>query len=201
MHNYELEQIEWTNIWREDCDKADKPRILLIGDSITQGYGSYVYHALDKKWAVTMFTTSKAIDNPYLLDEIFLLSKQEKYEYVHFNNGLHGGQLSDEEYSMYFQQAVWAIRDHFRDAKLSVATSTTSCKKENGVMVLSEGDARTVRRNKIATSIAKGSGLAVDDLYTVSLKDLSLHCDDCLHFKAEGYELLGKAVADFLMTL
>ncbi|MBQ7921389.1 MAG: SGNH/GDSL hydrolase family protein [Clostridia bacterium] len=203
MYKYKLEQIEWTNIWREDADNAEKPRLLLIGDSITQGYSAYVNRALDKKWALTMLTTSKGIDNPSLLEEIFLLAKQEndKYDYIHFNNGLHAGYITDEDYEMFYQQTIWALRDHFPASKLSIATSTTTCKKENGVMVLSDGDAKTVRRNEIVRRLAQSSKLPLDDLYTVSLTDLSLHCDDCTHFKPEGYELLGKAVAAFLMSL
>lgn len=32
------ESIEWTNIWIPSADKNDLPRVLLIGNSITQGY-------------------------------------------------------------------------------------------------------------------------------------------------------------------
>lgn len=32
-----FENIEWTNIWIPSADKNDMPRVLLIGNSITQG--------------------------------------------------------------------------------------------------------------------------------------------------------------------
>lgn len=203
MYQYELEQIEWSNIWRDDSTEKDKPRMLLIGDSITQGYGHNVYNMLDKKWALTRYSTSKGIDNPYLLEEIFMVAKQENYAYdfVHFNNGIHADYISDEDFAVFYQQAVWALRDKFPNSKIAIATSTTLCKKENGVMVLSEKNDMVVRRNAIMRRIAEGSGIKVNDLYEVAARDNNYHCEDCVHFTAEGYEVLGRQVADFLLSL
>lgn len=201
MYKYEHEQIEWSNVWREDADQPGKPRILLIGDSITQGYCSYVYNALDKKWGVTMYATSKGIDNPFLLEEIFLLAKQENnnYEYVHFNNGIHARYITDEDYRSYYQQAILALCDRFPKAKLGFATSTTLCAMKDNEMVLSEANDRIIRRNAIVRSIA-GSN-KIDDLYEVSARDNNYHCADCTHFTKEGYQILGTHVAEFLMSL
>lgn len=203
MYQYELEQIEWSNIWRDDSTEKDKPRMLLIGDSITQGYAHNVYNILDKKWALTRYSTSKGIDNPYLLEEIFMVAKQENFEYdfVHFNNGIHASYISDEDFAVFYQQAVWALRDKFPKAKVAIATSTTICNKVNDEMVLSESNDLVVRRNAIMERIAKGSGLKVNDLYAVAARDNNYHCDDGVHFTAEGYEVLAKQVADFLMSL
>ena len=48
-----LERIEWTNTWRENA-RDDVPRVLLIGDSITQGYRSIVNRMLEGKIRVEL---------------------------------------------------------------------------------------------------------------------------------------------------
>lgn len=202
MHTYKLEEIEWTNIWREEADKEDKPRVLLIGDSITQGYSSFVYRALDKKWSVTHLATSKCIDNPWLLEEIILLGKQEKYDYVHFNNGIHGYSISDNEiYREFYRNAVRTLRENFPGAKLSVATSTILCNLIDGKMEFAKFNETIIRRNEIVYEIAAEFGLQVDDLYAVAVNNIQYLSGDGVHYKAEGYQLLGKTVADFLMQL
>ena len=47
-----LERIEWTYTWREDCT-VPAPRVLLIGDSITNGYKSVAHKNLAGRAGVT----------------------------------------------------------------------------------------------------------------------------------------------------
>ena len=46
------EAIEWCNIWIPDANETKLPRVLLIGDSITGGYGPEVEEALKGKASV-----------------------------------------------------------------------------------------------------------------------------------------------------
>ena len=61
------EAIEWCNIWIPDANETKLPRVLLIGDSITGGYGPKVADALKGKASVARLTTSKSIGDPALL--------------------------------------------------------------------------------------------------------------------------------------
>ncbi len=54
------EAIEWCNIWIPDANETKPPRVLLIGDSITGGYGPKVEEALKGKASVARLTTSKS---------------------------------------------------------------------------------------------------------------------------------------------
>ena len=60
------EEVEWCNIrWFDGADTGK--RVLLIGDSITLGYGNVVCEKLKEKQIHTAWLcTSKSIDNPSL---------------------------------------------------------------------------------------------------------------------------------------
>ena len=64
--------------------------MLLIGDSITQGYYGQVAERLKGKASVARLTTSKSVGDPALLAEVALVLGQCRFDVVHFNNGLHG---------------------------------------------------------------------------------------------------------------
>ena len=91
------ENIEWCNIWIPDTQEANLPRVLLIGDSITGGYGPKVADALKGQASVARLTTSKSLGDPALLAEVALVLGQCRFDVVHFNNGLHGWGYCEEE--------------------------------------------------------------------------------------------------------
>ncbi|MCU0980168.1 MAG: SGNH/GDSL hydrolase family protein [Pirellulaceae bacterium] len=118
------EAIEWCNIWIPDANDTTLPRVLLIGDSITGGYGPKVADALKGKASVARLTTSKSIGDPALLAEAALVLGQCHFDVVHFNNGLHGWGYSEEEYQKAFPELVATLRKHAPQAKLIWATIT-----------------------------------------------------------------------------
>jgi len=106
------EAIEWCNIWIPDTNETKLPRVLLIGDSITGGYGPKVADALKGKVSVARLTTSKSIGDPALLAEVALVLGQCRFDVVHFNNGLHGWGYTEEEYQQHFPELLATIRKH-----------------------------------------------------------------------------------------
>ena len=143
------ESIEWCNIWIPDANGTKLPRVLLIGDSITQGYYPQVADKLKGKASVARLTTSKSIGDPALLAEVALVLDQCRFDVVHFNNGLHGWGYSEAEYEKHFPELVATIRKHAPKAKLIWATTTPMRKPEN-LAVIAEGTKRVQARNKIA---------------------------------------------------
>ena len=59
-----------------------------------------------------------------------------------------------------------------------------------------------VEHNQIAAEIMKKQGVAVDDLFTSITPHLArVQNPNDVHFNAEGYELLGKKVAESILQL
>ena len=56
------EAIEWCSIWIPDANESKLPRVLLIGDSITGGYGPKVADALKGKASVARLTITSSAE-------------------------------------------------------------------------------------------------------------------------------------------
>ncbi|MBL9133652.1 MAG: hypothetical protein JNG86_20750, partial [Verrucomicrobiaceae bacterium] len=84
------EGTEWCNIWMPNANKHDLPRVLLIGDSLTQGYGPDVEKVLAGKAYVARLATSRCVGDPVLHAELSAVLGAETFDVIHFNNGLHG---------------------------------------------------------------------------------------------------------------
>ena len=196
-----LERIEWTYTWREDCT-VPAPRVLLIGDSITNGYKSVAHKNLAGRAGVTAYATSKAIDNPFLWDEIVLLAKQENMEYaaIQVNNGLHFGGLSVEEYENHYSTLVENLKNAFPHTPMILALSTPITENGNGEKFAASNDA-VIEKNAAVLRIAEKYGLPVRDLYSLVAGKSHIRSADGYHYNAEGYELLGGYVAEGILSL
>jgi lysophospholipase L1-like esterase len=191
-----LDNIERCDIWQPNQTKAGLPRVLLIGDSITRGYYPIVQKQLAGKALVDRLSSSAFITDPMLADQIAMVLDHTHYDIIHFNNGMHGWQHSEEEYRAGFPMILETIRKHAPSAKL-IWASTTPLKAS--IPVKSDepraSDERIAARNAIALEIVKTQGFAVNDLYTPMLGHPELHADN-IHFNPQGTELQGKQVAE-----
>lgn len=179
------EAMEWCNIWIPDANGTKLPRVLLIGDSITGGYGPEVADELKGKVSVARLTTSKSIGDPALLAEVAMVLSQCRFDVVHFNNGLHGWGYTEAEYEKSFPELVATIRKHAPKAKLIWATITPTRNREN-LAVFAEGTKRVQARNKIAEGIVAKEGIAVDDLYGLVKDHPEYWSPDGVHFNGKG---------------
>ena len=188
------EAIEWCNIWIPDANETKLPRVLLIGDSITGGYGPKVEAALKGKASVARLTTSKSIGDPVLLTEVALVLGQCRFDVVHFNNGLHGWGYSEEEYRQHFPELVATIRKHAAQAKLIWAT-TTPVRQAGNLSVIAEDTKRVEARNKIADGIVAREKIAVNDLFGLVKDHPECWSADGVHFNAQGIAAQAAEVA------
>lgn len=189
------ETIEWCNIWIPDANETKLPRVLLIGDSITGGYGPKVEEALKGKASVARLTTSKSIGDPVLLTEVALVLGQCRFDVVHFNNGLHGSGYSEEEYAKQFPELLATIRRHAAQAKLIWAT-TTPVRETGNLGALAEQTKRVEARNNIAAGIVGSEKIAVDDLFGLVKDHPEYWSADGVHFNAQGIAAQAAQVAN-----
>jgi lysophospholipase L1-like esterase len=189
-----FEHIEWTNIWIPSANKADLPRVLLIGNSITQGYYPMVESGLSGKAFVARYTTSRGIIDPVLLSEIKNLIKQHKYSVIHFNNGLHGIEYDAVQYEKGMVKLIRLLKKHGQGAVLIGATSTPvlpgfahwKSDEFNHDLITS--------RNRIMVKVCRENNIDVNDLYPVTHSRPELFSDDKIHYTKEGYKILGEQV-------
>jgi len=146
------ERIEWADIWITDADKIDLPRVLLIGDSITRGYFGEVEKLLAGKAYCARLTTSKCVADPSFLDEVQLLLKQYRFAVIHFNNGLHGWDYTEDQYRAGLSALLNTFDNNAADAKLIWAT-TTPVRESGNLGRIAEKTERVKARNRIAAEV------------------------------------------------
>ena len=195
LHTYEfenktieLETYEWDNVWWEQTEKTNTPRVLYIGDSISCATRKLATSASEGKMLFDGFGTSKALDNPFLFDSIRIFAKQQKYRNaVLFNNGLHGWHLDDDEqYPYYYEKTVKFLLEEFHDTPIAIVltTSVSDAQREQ----------RVKRRNEVARRIATQYGLSVIDLYSLSVEFSEFRKADGVHFTDAGYEKFAQQI-------
>ena len=185
-----LETYEWDSIWFEHADDFVKKRVLIIGDSISCGYRSFVNKRLGGKLYADGIGTSKAPDNPAYIALIeYVLSQRSDYSLVQFNFGLHGWHLDDGGYAASVLKIARYLKNKLPQAALAAALTPPVKNPEN----FSEEGERTpiiLRRNAALRLAAEKTGAHVLDLYSV-LKDKGALCrDDGVHQTDAGYDLL-----------
>ncbi len=196
--NVARETSEWSNIWWDCANDPTLPRVLLIGDSISCGYSPVVTKLLQGKVHVDRLGTSNSLGDPLLFKQTQMMLEAYSYAAVHFNNGLHGFHLPGEAYSAALRDWVKLIRAHGRGAKLIWAASTPITKSRD-VKTLSDSNGIVTTRNTLAAAIMQEEGIPVNDLYGLVVGKPELRSPDGYHYNADGYALLGKAVADSVL--
>lgn len=192
------EEIEWLDVWVPGNTIHDRPRVLLVGDSITKGYYQSVEDRLRNKAIVCRLATSKSLGDPALLDEVRLVLGQAKFDVVHFNNGLHGWSYTEAEYAGALPDALAAIRKAAPDAKVIIATSTAM--RVGGK--LSQFEARNGRvklRNQSLSEFAAKEKLPLNDLFAAVAERPELYSNDGVHMNANGNRALGEQVASHIL--
>lgn len=196
--NLKREQYEWCNIWWDHANDRQTPRVLLIGDSITVGYGGAVTKALEGKARVDRLSVAFGISDPALLKHTALMLGEYKYAAISFNNGLHGWHIKDSEYEYYLKEYAQALRRLSHNAALIWVSSTPIGINGDPAVLNPELNPIVLRRNEIAERVMTELEIRVIDLYGLVIDKPELKSSDGCHFKNEGNELLGTAVAPAL---
>lgn len=192
------EYIEWSDNWITGANKTDLPHVLLIGNSITRGYYGKVKQALQGKAYVGRLSNSKSIGDPALLDEIEVVLKHTKFDIVHFNNGLHGFDYTEEDYNKNFPKLLKIIRKYAPKAKLIWAT-TTPVRMGEGMKDLAPITKRLEVRNKIALEHINRADIEVNDLWSIVINHPEYYAGgDGTHPINIGYSALATQVVSVI---
>lgn len=194
------ENIEWLDVWVPGNGVKDRPRVLLIGDSITRAYYKTVEDKLKGKAVVCRLTTSKSLGDPGLLDEVKLVLGQATFDVVHFNNGMHGWGYTEDEYAKAVPELVAAIRKGAPGAKL-VWASTTPVRVSGKVDQLDPKTDRVKARNTSAAGVMAKEKIPTDDLFALVVEKPDWFSNDGIHLNAKGSTAMGERVAAQVLKL
>jgi acyl-CoA thioesterase-1 len=184
-----------------------KPRVLLLGDSISKGYHSFVVEALKEEAFVTRPKQNCAGTNfGVTMIDGWLELEGGDWDVIHFNWGLHDlkrvgpdGKNSDDpkmgrqaEIDVYEKQLTELVTKITATGAKCIFATTTPYPK--GVSPWRDPE-DAARYNKAALKIMKEYGVAIDDLYFFCLPRLEeLQRPRNVHFGPEGSEALAGEV-------
>lgn len=192
---------------------TEKPKILIIGDSISIGYTPFVKEALSSKFEV-FHNPGNAQNTGTGLENIDKWIGNEDWDIIQFNWGLwdlcyrhpdskyHGNRdkingkitFSVEDYKANLDSIIKIIKTKTK-AKLVFVTTSYVPKNEVGRF---QDDA--IRYNEAAKEIMKKNNIPINDIYAKSKKihkQYGLGSDN-VHFKPEGYKELSKLIVSFI---
>lgn len=188
------ENTEWSISYAYHLTDAKKnlPRVLLVGDSICQGYQGKVCAKLVDKANVTYWASSYCVTSPGYLRLLAFYLDEAKYDVVHFNNGLHTSEKTPvEDYEKSYRAALQLIRKKQPDAKIVWASSTPINTKDARAGKVSQLNAAARRA---ADSV---DGIAENDLYSLANPlDRAAYWVDTHHYTDAGYEILASQVVE-----
>lgn len=180
--------------WDFVQDDPGLPRVLLIGDSVSRGYTQAVRKALAGKANVhrapaNCGPTASGIKNI----EVWL--GDGKWDLIHFNFGIHDRNTPVPDYLGRLEQLIERMKK--TGAKLIWAATTPIPDDLPG----KQSAASIVEKNAAALEVMKKHGVAVNDLFGFITPHLAkMQNPNDVHFKAEGYEMLGNQVAAVILA-
>jgi hypothetical protein len=199
--NYDVhrEEQEWIDA-RLFKGNSEKPRVLLVGDSIARGYYKGVADLLGGTAVVSLVSGSKSVGDPALLSQLSPIIAELTWAVVHFNNGLHGWDYSEDEYMDSFPGFIEMVRKSAPNAALIWASSTPVRSKAD----LAEFDLKNMRviaRNAIAAEIARTAHIPNNDLYSMMEQRVDCFNPDGVHYNDLGTWAQAEQVAGSILSM
>ena len=179
------------------------PNVLLIGDSIMNGYRSHVINELRGKANIDCWLTPVHLKSKGLHEDLNKVATFRQYDVIHFNIGLHGwpkGRITKKEYPELLKAYVVTLKKHAPEAKL-IWGSTTQVHERGKQELNKEINPVIVRRNIMAGQVMKGEGITVNDLYGLMNDKLHLVRGDRFHWKPEAYQLMAKQIVKIINAI
>ena len=196
VEGFMKERFEWIHSWCDYSEKNDLPRVLLVGDSITNAYQEIVRELLRGVCYVDYLATSYSVDNIMFSQLCLAFFDNSRYDIIHFNHGLHGYDMTKETYKIGIEELLCNRRE-----SIILATSTVVYK--NGVPEIHDGwREKLAERNGAMEELAEKYGYSIDDLFAVSKTiDYTQRSQDGYHYAKEGSAVLAASVVESIKNV
>jgi hypothetical protein len=181
------EDIEWSHMWMVSVNNHDLPKVLIIGDSHVERYYPVVAARLQGKAYCSKFTTSRSLGDPALIEQLQPVFFSFKFDVISFNNGLHGDEYTDEQYSQYIPVVYKLLRETDTGVKL-IWVNTTAIRMKDNIDEFDEHNQRVINRNKAVEDFTTANNIPLIDFYALSVTHPEFYETDGVHFNKAGVE-------------
>jgi lysophospholipase L1-like esterase len=123
---------------------------------------------------------------------------------IHFNNGLHGWHLTNEQYEKGLRKYVKFLKARkSKNCVLIYSLTTPYPSVEPGQKLDSVKNQVVIDRNRIARKIMDENGITVIDLYSLMEPELEKYSSSKgnVHYNNEGYERLAERISNEILKL
>lgn len=190
------ERIEWIRSWCEDTDKHDLPRLLVIGDSITDGTQIPLRKRLAGRCYVDCLTTSYALDNPLYAGLVKSFVTDCRYDIVQYNFGLHGAHITPRSFAPRVEKILSMIQNNAGAVYIANVTAVFTPDNERPDKAWAK---RIDARNRIYRDTSDKLGIRLFDWYTPSFgMPRAYRTPDGVHYTDEGYVIFAERIDAFL---
>ncbi len=179
---------------------ASLPKVLLIGNSVMNGYHQFVIDSLQGSANVDYWLTPVHLNSKHLFTDLARVVSFREYDVIHFNIGLHGwpkGRIAEDEYVPLLEKYVQAIRKNSEKSNMIWASITPVTEKEKPELN-KEINPVIAERNILAAEVMKKYDIQVNDLYGLMKDKLYLAKGDSFHWKHGGYQLMSMQCSAFI---
>ena len=190
-----------------------RPRVLLIGDSILNGYANTVIRRLSGKAYVDYWVTP-ACQSEGFNKMLAVVLTNGPYEVIHINLGLHGFQkdrvvkgqtekqprIPMDQFEPLTKAFVEVMRKTNPQGKIIWASTTQISLRDKPAELDPQSNPIIVEHNRLAAKVMTEMNVPINDLYALMIKHLDLKQND-FHWKDAAKKIQGDAVADSVLKL
>lgn len=176
------------------------PRVLIIGDSHVERYYPVVAEQLKEKAYCSKFTTSRSMGDPALIEQLKALFFSYRFDVICFNNGLHGVDYTDEEYSSFIPVVYSLFKKNNPDLKL-IWVNTTARRIRENTGQFEEHNSGVINRNKAVENFTRENNIPLIDFYSLSINHPEYYENDGIHFNKQGVEDEAKTISSGIIKI
>jgi lysophospholipase L1-like esterase len=192
---------------------STRPCVLLIGDSILNGYANTVIRRLSGKAYVDYWVTP-ACQSENFNKMLAVVLTNGPYEVIHINLGLHGFQsdrtvkgmaekqprIPPEQFEPLTKAFVEVMRKENPKGKIIWASTTQISLRDKPTELDPQSNPIIVEHNRLAAKVMAEMKVPINDLYGLMSSKLDLK-QDGFHWKDAAKKIQGDAVADCILKL
>jgi lysophospholipase L1-like esterase len=201
QHSKSKETIDWSHTWIiKTADTSRIPGVLVIGDSHVERYQPEVANKLKGKAIVNKITTSKSMGDPAFVKQLEVLLEHYEFDYIFFNNGLHGVNYTPGEYAADLPKVLNILKRHLKTGKI-FWINTTARRVNEHLEQFDPYQQDVVERNRLVQDFCQKNNIRVLDFFSLSKNNISYYSNDGIHFNETGVDAQATLIAEIITAI